>query len=203
MRRKMIVLGVGILTAAIVVFAACHKNSSSSSGSGSIGGAMEDLALLSLGAVNGNASFPSIGVSCTSGHGTTSGSFITNNSGTCSTGYTNPTTYSNDMSETFTGCGYGGYTFNGTLSFNPQGSGILVCQPNVPPATDIKATGNFDLVVSTTFTITGNGLNSACNAQFPMNAAVGITYIAANPTPLVGVISGPACGTTLPSLNFY
>ena len=201
----MIVLGVGILTAAIVVFAACHKNSSSSSGSGSIGGAMEDLALLSLGAVNGNASFPSIGVSCASSNVTASPTLGSNSSGVCPTGYVTPVTYSNTplISETFNHCVYGGYTYNGTLSFDPSSSGIIYCQPNGSTTTGIYVKGTFALTVPSSFTITGNGLNDSCNAQYPMNATVSVTYTQEDSSPFIGVISGPACGTTLPSLNFY
>ena len=203
--RKVIASGVCLLTFVIVFFVACHKNTSSSSGSGSIGGAMEDLALLSLGAVKGNASFPSIGVSCTSSNVTASPTLGSNSSGTCPSGYVTPVTYTNTplISETFNHCVYGGYTYNGTLSFEPSSSGILYCQPNGSTTTGIYVKGTFNMVVPSSFTITGNGLNTSCTAQYPMNATVSVTYTQEESSPFVGVISGPACGTTLPNLGFY
>lgn len=188
--------------------AACHK-SSSSSASGSLPGALNDLAILALNGVQGSSSFPPIGPGC-SPVPTPTGNFVTGGppSQCPSSSYIGVQTYtSSTMSLDFQNCSYGGYTFNGSVAFGVGSSVLSECSLQAN-STDISLTGAYTLT-SSTFTISGNGLNASCNSvggQYgPINlTASGVSYeTAPSPSTLVGTLNGYGCQSKVSSLKFF
>ncbi len=204
----------GILAGAIIFMAACHKNTSSSSASGSLSGAISDLALVAINNAHnevisgGTVSFPLIGLSCSGiTNSPASGAISYTNTGGatgCPSGYTNLTTYNTPSSftSTFANCVVSGYTFSGTLSLSIPGGALLnACQILITP-TDTSLVGSYTLS-STSFTITGNGISESCTPSQPMSGLTAAINYVSNTSTLKGTLSGSACGGSLSSLSFY
>ncbi len=195
------------LAAALVFAGACHKNTSSSSSSGSLVGALNDLALLALNSVGGKTSFPTVGPSC-SGI-SMSGSFTAGSSASCpSLAYQWVATFTpNSLNATVTNCQYGGYTFNGILNFEASSSPLVECNLTSSPS-DISLTGSYT-IASSSLTITGNGLNAVCNSNAGTDGpidltATGVSYeTVPSPSTLVGTLNGQGCQTKISNLKFF
>ncbi len=195
--------------AAVFLFAeACHKNTSSSSAGGSLPAALNDLALVALNSVGGGSqNFPTIGPHC-SGI-SVSGSFTTGSIASCpSGGYQWVATFTpNSLIATVNNCQYGGYTFNGTFNFNAASSPLVECNL-ITNNTDISLTGAYD-ITSSSFTISGDGINASCNSQGGPNGQIsltasGVSYeTVPSPSTLVGTLGGKGCQTTISGLKFF
>ncbi len=206
MRKK----AIGLACLGLVLwFSACHK-SSSSSASGSLAGALNDLALLALNGVQGN-SFPTIGPGC-SPLPTPTGNFVTGNpppQSVCpSSSYTPTQTYtSSTISLNFQNCSYGGYFFSGKLAFAVGSPVLSECTLQANSA-DVYLTGSYTLT-SSSFTISGNGLNASCNSnggsEGPISlTASGVSYeTVPSPSTLVGTLNGQGCQTKISNLKFF
>ncbi len=194
------------LASALVFAGACHKNTSSSSSSGSLVGALNDLALLALNSVGGKTNFPTIGPAC-SGI-SMNGNFTTGSSASCpSSAYQWVATFTpNSLSAKVTNCQYGGYTFNGTLNFQAASSPLVEC--NLSSPSDISLTGSY-IVASSSLTITGNGLNASCNSNGGPYGSIsltasGVSYeTVPSPSTLVGTLNGQGCQTRISNLKFF
>ncbi len=197
------------LAAALVFAGACHKNTSTSSSSGSLVGALNDLALVALNSVGGKTGFPTIGPSC-SGI-SMSGSFAVGTTESCpSSAYQWVATFTpNSLSATVINCQYGGYTFNGVLNFEVASSPLVECNLINPPNgnNDISLTGSY-IIASSSLTITGSGLNAVCNSNLgpdgPIDlTASGVLYETAPSNTLVGILNGQGCQTKISNLKFF
>ncbi len=198
------------LAAALVFAGACHKNTSSSSSSGSLVGALNDLALFALNSVHGNSGFPTIGPGCSPGP-TITGNFVTGGSPSCpSTSYLPYQTYtSSTINLTFNNCSYQGYVFNGSLSFGVGSTALSECTLQTDSA-DVYLAGSYTLVLSSSnFTISGNGLNAVCNSNAGTDGpisltATGVSYeTVPSPSTLVGTLNGQGCQTKISNLKFF
>ena len=196
MNKKIVSVSGLLAVTALLAFAACHKNGSSSSSSGSVAGAMGALNSLALSG-SGNNSLavkgfqPRTVPSCI----TPSGSIGSAPGGTCPGGAT-ATKISGSIKETMNNCTANGYTENGAVTFsvgdaNNTGAPIVVCMNG---STFVGMTGTFS-IDSSSLTVTGNGVN--LSGSVTINAAMSDT----NNT-LSGTISGTAFGQTIPSTSF-
>jgi hypothetical protein len=201
------------LAAALVFAGACHKNTSTSSSSGSLVGALNDLALVALNSVHGNSGFPTIGPGCSPAPNLT-GNFATGGlppQSTCpSTSYTPDQTYiSSTINLTFDNCSYQGYVFNGSLSFGVGSTSLSECTLKSNPA-DVYLAGSYALNInSSSFTISGNGLSASCDSgggtYGPISlTASGVSYeTVPSPSTLVGILNGQGCQTKISNLKFF
>ncbi len=198
------------LAAVFLFAAACHKNTSSSSAGGSLSAALNDLALVALNSVGGGSqNFPTIGPGCSPAPNRT-GNFTTGSppaqSACPSSSYIPNQTYiASAISLSFSNCAYQGYIFSGNLAFGVAPA-LSECTLQVNSA-DVYLAGGYSLT-SSSFTISGNGLNASCNSQGGHNGPIsltasGVSYETTPSNTLVGTLTGKGCQTTLSNLKFF
>lgn len=177
MNRKFLILVVGIGVLGLS-FSACHKSSnSSSSGGGTVSGAVANLASLAF--TGSNITPASVGVKGARaiGHlkpawlncmGTTSNTTVTQGlpSGNCPASGDTGWNVNGTVYMTMTNCGASGYTYNGKIELSVVDEGMCFTNTNVLDALSGSAT----LTSSGTISITGNGVNQpTCTINIPLN----------------------------------
>ena len=203
MRKKAALFGLGFFAALILFSFACDfdpMGPSSSSGSGSVSAAVDNLMLLDFSEAVGDGTnffsangLPSNPNPCITPSNSLSS--VPASSG-CPSTYLSGSTYSNSVSQTLKNCSYGGYTYSGQLTFTANN--LLVCTSGSSPL-QAWASGSFTLS-SSSLTITSSGFSVSCPGT---SGNLGVTLSSATflNSLLSGAMNGPACVTTISNVK--